>query len=128
MNTSAAALTWLKSAPASRAAGRYIRGLGGGAACPSRAFGGLGAENSGGQGHANEVRQARSLHLGHQVRPVDLDRPRADPEFVCDLLVGLSGHEALEHVALAAGQRRQSSLDLTALGLALMIPVQPVEC
>ena len=48
---------------------------------------GSGAEHPRNQGHADEVRQACGLHLGHEVGAVDLDRPRADAEIEGDALV-----------------------------------------
>ena len=79
------------------------------------------------QGHAHEIGQARSLHLGHEVGPVDLDRSWADPEIIRNLLVGMSGHETLEDIALAVRKSGEAALDLAAFGFALVIPMQRVE-
>ena len=54
--------------------------------------------------HAHELGQALCAHLGHHVRPIDLDRPRADAEIVSDDLVRLAFDEPVEDLALALRQ------------------------
>ena len=71
------------------------------------------------QRHADEVGQASRLHFVHQIRPVNLDGPRADAEIEGDLLVGAARHQAAEHVPFARRQRRQPSFDFGALAVAL---------
>ena len=44
-------------------------------------------ENSGDQGHAHEIGEARSLHLDHVISSVGLDRSRADAKVVGNLPV-----------------------------------------
>ena len=84
-------------------------------------------KNSGDQGHAHEIGEASSLHLDHKIGPVVLDRSSADPEVIRNLLVGTPSHEALEHIALAVRQRRESGLDLVALDLTLSIAIPSIE-
>src|SRR5208337_1173424 len=88
---------------------------------------GFRTKNPGDQGHANEIGQARSPHLGHEIGPIDLDRPWADPEIIRNLLVGVSGHETFEHVALAVRKSGEAAFYLTAFGFALLLPVHRVE-
>jgi hypothetical protein len=73
------------------------------------------------QGHAHQVRETRGLHLGHDVCPVDLDRARADSEFVRNRLVGVTGDKALQHLPFAGGERRQPFLDLRPFAVPLRI-------
>src|SRR6266566_4628710 len=58
-------------------------------------------KNSGDQGHAHEIGEARSLHLDHEIGPVVLNRSRADAKIVRNLLVGMSSHQSLEDIAFA---------------------------
>ena len=51
-----------------------------------------------GKSHADQVGEAPRLHLGHDVRAIDLDGARADAELMCDDFVGVSGNEALKHL------------------------------
>ena len=84
-------------------------------------------KNSGDQGHAHEIGEARSLHLDHEIGPVVLNRSRADAKIVRNLLVGMSSHQSPEHIAFAVRQRREAGLDIATLGLTSLIPVPPVE-
>src|SRR5215469_10078025 len=84
-------------------------------------------ENSGDQGHAHEIGEARGLRLHHKIGPVGLDRPRADAKIVGNLLVGMPGHQSLEDIALAVRQRRESVLDIAPLRLALLIAIPLIE-
>lgn len=60
-------------------------------------------KNTRDQGHADELGEALGLHLGHDVGAVNFNRAWADPEIEGNDLVGLPGHQALEHLALAIG-------------------------
>ncbi|CAI0345383.1 hypothetical protein BO1005MUT1_390055 [Hyphomicrobiales bacterium] len=79
------------------------------------------------QGEANELGQAGSPHLGHDIGPVDLDRPGADPELVRDHLVGFAFDETVEHLLLALAQRFEAHQDVDALRLVLRLALMPVE-
>src|SRR5262249_62027393 len=74
-----------------------------------------------------EPRPLSRLHLGHEIRAINLDRTRADAEVMGDLLVGVPGNETLEHVALALRQRREPTFDIAALGLARLVLFESVE-
>ena len=60
---------------------------------------------AGGHNHPDQLREAASLHLGHGVCPVDLDRARTDAEVEADDLVGVSFDEAVHDIALARRER-----------------------
>ena len=78
-------------------------------------------QKPGDQRHAHEVGQACSLHLGHQVGPVDLDRARADAEIEGDDLVGVARHQPLQHLALATRQGRYPLGKLAAFRVAALL-------
>ena len=50
--------------------------------------------------HANQIRQARSAHLRHEIGAIDFDGARADAKVIGDCLVRLPGHEPVEHLSL----------------------------
>ena len=50
-------------------------------------------QQAGHKSHPHEVRQTLRLHFGHDVRAIDLDRPRTDPKVERDGLIRVAGKE-----------------------------------
>lgn len=65
-----------------------------------RTFGPLRESSSGRDDrHAHQFGQALGLHLGHHIRPIDLNRARADPEVEGDRFIRRAGDETVEDLA-----------------------------
>jgi len=52
------------------------------------------------QHHTYQMREARRVHLGHDMRSVDFHRASADSESVRNRFIGLAGNEALQNLVL----------------------------
>ncbi len=76
------------------------------------------AEQARDESHTHQIRQARRVHLGHDIGPVNLDRARTDAQVVCDDLVGVSAHQAVQDLTLPARKSRELFLDRRAFRVA----------